>query len=162
MTVLDFIIVGIIAISSLISVLRGFLKEAFSLAAWMLAGAAAFMLSARLSVLVPDAVDSPTVRLGITSVTIFIITLFAGGMINFLLHKAAVKVGLSGTDRLLGVVFGVVRGVVIVVFLIVLAGLTPIPNESWWQESVLIEHFVEVAGWLQSILPDDLARYLSF
>jgi membrane protein required for colicin V production len=162
MTVLDFIIVGIIAISSLISVLRGFLKEAFSLAAWMLAGAAAFMLSPRLSVLVPDAVDSPTVRLGITAVTIFIITLFAGGMINFLIHKAAVKVGLSGTDRLLGVVFGVVRGVVIVVFLIVLAGLTPIPNEIWWQESVLIEHFVEVAGWLQSILPDDLARYLSF
>jgi len=162
MTVLDFIIVGIIAISSLISVARGFLKEAFSLAAWMLAGIAAFMLSPRLSVLVPDAVESPTVRLGITSVTIFIITLFAGGMINFLMHKAAVKVGLTGTDRLLGVVFGVVRGVVIVVFLILLAGLTPIPNESWWQESMLIEHFVEVAGWLQSILPDDLARYLSF
>ena len=65
-------------------------------------------------------------------------------------------------SALLGVAFGVVRGVVIVVFLIVLAGLTPIPNEIWWQESALIEHFVAVAGWLQSILPDDLARYLSF
>ena len=161
-TVIDYIIVGIIVVSSLISVIRGFLKEAFSLAAWLLAGIVAFMLSPRLSVLVPDAIESPTVRLGITSVTLFIITLFAGGMVNFLIHKAAVKVGLSGTDRMLGVVFGVVRGVVIVVILIMLAGLTPIPNESWWQESVLIEYFVSVAVWLQSVLPDDLARYLSF
>ena len=161
-TVIDYIIVGIIVVSSLISVIRGFLKEAFSLAAWLLAGIVAFMLSPRLSVLVPDAIESPTVRLGITSVTLFIITLFAGGMVNFLIHKAAVKVGLSGTDRMLGVVFGVIRGMVIVVILIMLAGLTPIPNESWWQESVLIEHFVSVAGWLQSVLPDDLARYLSF
>ena len=162
LTPLDYIIVGIIAISSLISVIRGFLKEVFSLAAWVLAGIAAFILSPRLSVLVPDAIESPTVRLAITAVTLFIITLFAGGTVNFLIHKAAVKVGLSGTDRLLGVVFGLVRGVVIVVFVIMLAGLTPIPRESWWQASVLIEYFVSVAVWLQLHLPDDLAQYLSF
>ncbi len=162
MTMIDYIIIGIIVISSLISVIRGFLKEVFSLAAWVLAGVAAFMLSPRMSVLVPDAIESPTVRLGITSVSLFIVTLLAGGTVNFLIHRAAVKVGLSGTDRLLGVVFGVVRGVFIVVFLIMLAGLTPIPRESWWQASILIEYFASVAVWLQSHLPDDLARYLSF
>ena len=162
MTVLDFIIIGIIAVSSLVSVVRGFLKEAFSLAAWVVAGIAAFMLSPRLALLVPDAIDSQTMRLGIAAVTIFIVTLLAGGMINFVIHKAAAKVGLSGTDRLLGVVFGVLRGIVIVVILIMLAGLTPIPSESWWQASVLIEYFVSVAEWMQSILPDDLARYLSY
>ena len=162
MTVLDFIIIGIIAVSSLVSVVRGFLKEAFSLAAWVVAGIAAFMLSPRLALLVPDAIESDTVRLGIAAVTIFIVTLLAGGMINFVIHKAAVKVGLSGTDRLLGVVFGVLRGIVIVVILIMLAGLTPIPSESWWQASVLIEYFLSVTEWMQSILPDDLARYMSY
>jgi membrane protein required for colicin V production len=88
--------------------------------------------------------------------------LFMGGIVNFLVHKAAVKVGLSGTDRLLGVMFGVVRGGVIVVFLVMLAGLTLIPRENWWQESVLIEYFASVAVWLQSNMPDELARYLSF
>ena len=99
MTVFDYIIIAIIVISSLVSLWRGFLKEVFSLAAWLIAGFVTFTFSPQLSVLVPDAVESPTLRLAITAVTVFLVTLFSCGVINFLIHKAADRVGLSGTDR---------------------------------------------------------------
>ena len=162
MTAFDYIIIGIIAISCLISVIRGFLKEIFSLGAWVVAGVVTFSVSSRLSALLPDFIQSPTVRLGVAAVVVFVITLLACGVVNYLIHKAVAKVGLTGTDRMLGLIFGVARGVVIVVVLMMLAGLTPIPEESWWQASLLIDYFVPLAEWIQSYLPDDLARYISF
>ena len=162
MSGLDYIIIGIVAISSLISIIRGFMKEVFSLGAWLLAGFATFTLSSRLSVLVPDFIESPTVRLGVTAALVFVVTLLLCGVVNYLIHKAMAKVGLSGTDRALGVIFGVVRGAVIVVVLVMLAGLTPIPQENWWRSSLLVDHFVSTALWIKPYLPDGLARYISF
>jgi len=99
-TLIDYILLAIVAISCAVSVWRGFLKEVFSLGAWVLAGFCTFTFSSRLSVFVPDAVESPTVRLGITALVIFLVTLFSAGTVNYLIHKAADRVGLSGTDRL--------------------------------------------------------------
>ena len=162
MTIFDYAIVVIIAISCLVSIIRGLLKEVFSLGAWVIAGFVTFTVSSRLSVLVPGVIESPTIRVAVTAFIVFILTLFLCGAINFLIHKAMAKVGLSGTDRLLGVMFGVVRGVVVVVVLVMLAGLTPIPQESWWRSSLMVGYFVPVAEWIQSYLPDDLARHISF
>ena len=72
------------------------------------------------------------------------------------------KTGLSGTDKTLGVVFGAARGVLIVSMIVLFAGLTPMPSESWWQESILVDHFMRVALWIKDLLPDDVAGRFSF
>lgn len=162
MAELDYFIIAVITLSSFISVVRGFLKEALSLGGWILAGTVTLMLSPRLSVFLSGFVDSPTIRIAITAVVLFVLVLFAGDIVNHLIHKAMARVGLSGTDRLLGVVFGIARGVIILVVLVMLAGLTPLPREHWWQASFLIDYFVFAAIWLQSHLPAELAQYLSF
>ncbi|MEM7293654.1 MAG: CvpA family protein [Pseudomonadota bacterium] len=162
MTPIDYILLGIVLISCLISVWRGFLKEVFSLGAWILAGFFTFTFSSKVAVILPGFIESPTVRLGVAALLVFILTLITAGTVNYLIQKAVAKVGLSGTDRLLGLLFGLLRAVVIIVVLVLLAGLTPLPQEKWWQEALLLEYFVRASVWIQSYLPEDLARYLSF
>ena len=72
------------------------------------------------------------------------------------------KTGLTGTDRSLGIIFGLVRGVAIVTLLVLIAGATPMPEDSWWQSSLLLEHFEKMAIWLQTLLPADIAEYIHF
>ncbi|MEM7206758.1 MAG: CvpA family protein [Pseudomonadota bacterium] len=159
---LDYVILGIITVSSLISVWRGFLKEIFSLGAWIAAGIVTFTFAGTVAVLVPDFVQSPTLRLAIAAFVLFVATLFLGGVVNYLIHKAMAKVGLTGTDRLLGLLFGIARGVIIVLVIVLLAGLTPLPQESWWQNAVLIDYFVSATLWLQSYLPESVTNYLAY
>ena len=69
---------------------------------------------------------------------LFISILLLGALVNYLASKLVAKTGLAVTDRMLGVAFGVARGVVIVAILVLFAGLTPMPQDSWWQSSQLI------------------------
>jgi membrane protein required for colicin V production len=71
------------------------------------------------------------------------------------------KTGLSGTDKSLGVVFGAARGVMIVILGVMILGLTPMPSESWWKDSTMIEYFARIASWMKDILPDDVASRFS-
>ena len=86
-----------------------------------------------------------------------IATLTVGGLVNYLIVQLVERTGMSGTDRLIGVFFGLARGALLVAILVLLAGLTPFPDEPWWQSSRLIPHFQQLALWLQSLLPNDLA-----
>ncbi len=88
--------------------------------------------------------------------------LLLGAIINFLASKLVDKTGLTGTDRLLGIVFGVARGGVIVAILVLLAGLTPFPQDPWWQDSQFIGYFEELAMWMRSYLPDDIADNITY
>lgn len=152
MNELDYIIIGVIAISSLISVVRGFLKEAFSLGVWVLASTLTFMFAHRFSVFMPGFVENSLIRLIATAVVIFLFVLFSGAIVNHFIYKAAAKVGLSGTDRLLGVLFGVARGVIILIVLVMLAQLMSLPQTDLWQASLLVDYLVFAVTWLQSHL----------
>ena len=93
-----------------------------------------------------------------------IVTLTVGGLVNYLIIQLVERTGMSGTDRLIGMVFGVARGVLLVAVLVLLAGLTPMPGESWWVESSLAPYFTELALWLRDLLPPEMAdsfRYTS-
>jgi membrane protein required for colicin V production len=82
--------------------------------------------------------------------------------VNHLIATVVEKTGLTGTDRALGVLFGLLRGVAIVTLLIMLAATTPMPNDDWWQNSILIEHFEKIAIWAREFLPADIAEYINF
>jgi membrane protein required for colicin V production len=157
----DYVILGIIGLSSLVSLLRGFMREAFSLAAWILAFWISWTFFRDLSVhLVWFTV--PSVRLGAAFAILFLVTLILGALVNYLVGQLVDKTGLTGTDRMVGVFFGAARGAVLVAIIVLLAGLTPLPNDPWWQESQLIVYFQDLALWLKDLLPPDIAGKFTF
>lgn len=158
----DYVIIGIILVSTLISLVRGFVREALSLALWVIAFWVAQMFFRELSEHLTQWIKVPSLRMGAAFAILFIGVLILGGLVTFLLAQLIDATGLSGTDRFIGMLFGIARGVLLIAALILLAGLTPFPNDPWWRESVLIGQFQGVAEWLRSLLPDDIAQRIQF
>ncbi len=161
MSWVDLIIIAIIVISALISLVRGFVKESISLASWVVAGFIALRYFAALADVLEPYIESPTIRSGTGFAILFVCGLIVGAIINFMASQLVSKTGLSGTDKSLGVVFGAARGIIIVIMLVLLAGLTPMPSESWWKDSTMVEYFASMASWIKDIMPDDVASRFS-
>lgn len=144
----DWTIVAIISLSSLLSIKRGFIKEAISLAVWALAFFVAVAFHERLAVLFQDMVASASLRYVISYGLLFIATFFVGSMVKYLLGELVKMTGLSGADRLFGMAFGLTRGVIIVMaLLILLPMLMPVNEDRWWQQSVLIPQLLLMEQW---------------
>lgn len=156
----DYAIVSIIGLSVLISLVRGFVREALSLVTWVAAIWVAFTFYSNLSELLVNMIHSDTLRMISSFGMLFIATLILGAIVNFLISQLIDKTGLSGTDRMLGLIFGAARGTLIVTLLLMLANLTPMPKEKWWQESLLIPQFHSLEVWLHDILPASVTQHL--
>jgi membrane protein required for colicin V production len=138
----DWLILAILAISSLISLKRGFVKEAMSLAIWLLAFVLAIWLSPRLAPMLASLLDAVSLRQIAAFGIIFIATLITGSAVNYLLSTLIKATGLSGTDRMLGILFGLVRGLIIVmVAALYLPKLIAVNQDVWWQQSALLPYF---------------------
>jgi len=158
----DFAILIIIAISALISVWRGFVKEALSLTALILAFWLALTFQQPLANWLSPYIDTQSLRLIAAFAILFVVTLILGGLVNYLAGQLVKKSGLSGTDRFLGVLFGLVRGGLLVAILVLMAGLTQVPKDSWWTESVFIVHFQDMALWIEEFLPEDIQKEIQY
>ena len=156
--VADAIILAIIGLSALISLFRGFVREALSLVSWLLAFWIAFKFCHPVAELLEKYIHSPTLRLMAAFAALFFIVLILCSIVNFLISKLVDKTGLSGTDRLLGVVFGLARGVLLVAALLLVARLTPMTQEIWWQQSLLINQFEPLEAWLQGFIPQSMTK----
>src|SRR5262245_11368516 len=139
--------IGIIVVSSLISLSRGFVKEALSLITWIVAGGIAWMFGGALSQHLAPYIQLPSARVIAGCAILFVATLLVGALVNFLIGELVRVTGMSGTDRVLGMVFGGARGVLLVVLLVGLLSLAPVQQDPWWQQSVLLPHFLMVADW---------------
>lgn len=159
---LDYVLIGIIAVSALISLFRGFVREAFSLAIWILAFWISWSFFRDLEIHFQSLIASPTVRLGVAFGGLMLVSLLVGGMVNYLLIQLIERTGMSGTDRFIGMIFGAARGVLVVAALVLLAGLTTLPQETWWRESHLMPYFQELAYWLRDLLPKDVAEHFRY
>ena len=144
----DYAILAILAISAAISLTRGFVKEALSMALWVVAFIVTMSFNERVAVYLIDTVDLPSMRLAIASVGLFVLTLIAGSILNYVVGALIKISGLGGLDRLLGLIFGTVRGGLIVLALVILVPtLIPVEQDPWWTSSVLIPYFVEFEAW---------------
>jgi len=159
---LDYVLIGIVAVSALISLFRGFVREAFSLAIWIMAFWISWSFFRDLAIHFQTLLSSPTVRLGVAFVALMLVSLLVGGMLNYLLIQLIERTGMTGTDRFVGMIFGAARGVLVVAVLVLLSGLTTLPQEAWWVESRLVPYFQELALWLRDLLPRDLAEYFRY
>ncbi|VAX11170.1 Colicin V production protein [hydrothermal vent metagenome] len=158
----DYVILGVLLISSFISLIRGFVKEALSLVGWVLSFWVSLTFSGGLSELLGSSIENSSFRLIIAFVALFVISLIISTAINFFAVRLVQRTGLSGTDRFLGVVFGFLRGVLLVSVLVLLSGLTALPKEPMWQESALLFRFQAVAVLMQDFLPDSVAGNFHF
>ncbi|MGR8950600.1 MAG: CvpA family protein, partial [Gammaproteobacteria bacterium] len=158
----DIAILGIIGISTVISLLRGFVREVLSLAAWVVAIWVAYTFASSVAPVLESFISLPSARHIAAFVLLLVATLMLMGIINFLLSKIIESTGLTGTDRALGMVFGVLRGIVIVALLVLLAGATPLPQDPWWAESIFVGHFEALAEFALQYLPPGLAKHFSF
>lgn len=144
----DWTIIAILGISSLISIKRGFVKEAISLVKWALAFLIAVAFADRLALLLTELVDSVSLRFLIAFIILFALTLIVGSMVVYLLGELVKMTGLSGTDRLFGMVFGLARGVIIVMALLILLPMAfPVRQDEWWQQSLLIPQLALMEQW---------------
>ncbi|KAF1056224.1 MAG: Colicin V production protein [Pseudomonas delhiensis] len=144
--------IGIIVVSSLISLSRGFVKEALSLLTWIVAGSVAWMFGGALSEHLAPYIQLPSGRVIAACALLFIATLLVGALVNFIISELVRVTGMSGTDRVLGMAFGGARGVLLVVLLVGLLSLAPVQQDPWWQQSVLVPHFLMVADWSKNII----------
>ena len=159
---IDYAIIGLISISLIIGLFRGLIREAFALVTWGVAFWVGLTFSAPFSALLENAIADPGARIAAAFIALFLLTIILGAIINKLLSVLIDKTGLTGTDRVAGLVFGIVRGVLLIVILVMLAGLTPLPESLWWKESQLLPHFQSLAVWLKLHMPDDMASYLNY
>ena len=158
----DVAILVIIALSAVISLFRGFVREAVSLATWVLAFWVSIGFADKLDPKLASIITSPTARIAVSFAVLFLLTLIVGALVNYLIGQLVQKTGMSGTDRVLGILFGIGRGIVLVAVLVLMGGIPQLSRESWWQESMLMKHFQEMAIWMRDFLPPDMAQNFVF
>ena len=158
----DYAILAIVVVSAAISVLRGFLREAISLLGWVLAFWLALTFADDVSALFQSSITQPSIRHGVAFFTILVGTLVVTAIVMYFVRLIVDKTEITGTDRALGVIFGVARGIVIVAILVLFAGLTALPKDPWWRESLFLPHFQVLAMEIRSLLPPDVATLFQY
>ncbi|MEQ1667716.1 MAG: CvpA family protein [Sulfuriferula sp.] len=162
MTSVDLGILVIIGLSMLLGALRGGVKEILSLAAWVVAFLAAKTFADVAAVYMPAFITTPAIRYLGGFLLVFIAVMAVSMLLSMLLSAALKTAGLGIFDRLLGFLFGTVRGLLIVTTLVLLAGLTAIPKTELWQQSYITPMFVKLAVTVTPWLPDSLVKHIHF
>ncbi len=150
----DWLIIGLIGVSTLISLKRGFLKEALSLLIWVLAFVVARTFSQNMASLLIEYIDAYSIRMAVAFAILFAMTLVIGALVNYLVATLVKATGLTGTDRVLGMVFGMARGALLVVVIVALVRHTPVSGDAWWIDSRLIPQFLLLEQWSFELFRD--------
>lgn len=155
----DIAIAVVITISVLIGLVRGFVVEVLSLVVWAAAVVLAMSFGETVAAWLEGTVSLPSARYALGYLSVFFGVLLVGALLVYVMRKVVQGTGLSGTDRLLGMLFGLARGAIVVVVLVLILGLTPLVRDAWWQESRALPAFRALARGMVQWLPESLAQY---
>ena len=156
----DYIIIGVLALSVFVGLWRGLISEVMALAIWIAAFWVAWTFGPMVAERFRHLIELPSARIIVGYGLCFVAMLVLGALLRFVVGKLIESTGLSGTDRLLGMLFGFVRGVLLVTLLVFLIGFTAFTRDPWWQRSVLLPRFQHVAAWLSQQVPPGVREYL--
>lgn len=148
MLTIDYILLAILVVSVAVGIFRGFFKEALSLVTWVVALWASFRFAHFLEPMLAS-VSSEALKMWAARIIAFILILIAGGLINALVGMLVSKTGLTGTDRVLGMVFGAARGVLIIGIVVMIFRMLELDRDEWWAQSAVIPYGEPVAERLQ-------------
>jgi membrane protein required for colicin V production len=162
MTGFDLAVFAIVALSALLAYLRGVVRELVALASWIAAVVLALAFGGPFAAMLPVLQDNPGARHVLAFALLFIGVLIIGAAAAVLLSRLIRAVGLGFLDRLLGAVFGVARGIAIVLLLVLVAGVTAVPRYDWWQNAALEPVLVSAALALRPWLPPGWAGRLDY
>jgi membrane protein required for colicin V production len=162
MTLFDLAVVVIVGLSALLSLIRGLVREVLALAAWVVAFLAANVFAGEVAPWLPDAIPTEALRLLAGFLVVFLLVLISVSVLAILASKLVKSAGLGVEDRLLGGVFGLARGMLVVMILVLLAGLTSLPRQPVWRNAVLSDPLVAFAGSIKTWLPADLSQRITY
>ena len=162
MTLFDLGVVVIVGLSILLSLIRGLVRELLALAAWIVAFLVANLLAGEAAHWMPDAIATEQLRLLAGFLGVFVVVLLAMSALAILASKLVKSAGLGLEDRLLGGVFGLARGLLVVMVIVLLAGLTALPRQAVWRNAVLSGPLVAFAGMIKAWLPAELAQRITY
>ena len=162
MTSFDWVVVCIVGVSTLFAFFRGVIRELIALIAWVAGLIGAIAFSPILGAMLPEIPGHPAIRYAIAFALIIIAALLLGALIAWPLAKAVRAMGLGFVDRFLGSIFGFVRGVVLMLVFVFVAGLTPLPRTTWWQSSAFVPPLVAGVFALRPHFPPELAGRLDY
>lgn len=162
MSLLDIIILLILVLTIVRGLMRGMVDTLFSLAAWLLAFLLGKWGALMVAPMLPIGVENPAIRYFAGFAIIFLVVLIGVLLLGHALASLLKAVGLGGTDKLLGGVLGLAKGMVILVGLTLAAGLTSLPRTEFWQQATLSGTLQAMAIRSLPLIPDDMARYVRF
>ena len=161
MLTLDWILLGVVLLSLVLGLWRGLVYEVLSLLNWLASFVLAQWWAPTLAVGLPMGNASEPVRYAAAFVLIFVGSLFALGLVAALVSKLISAVGLRPVDRILGALFGALRGAVLLLAVAVVVGMTPARSSPWWQESRGAQALSAALKALQPVLPEQFGKCLS-
>ena len=162
MTPFDYAVLLIVGASVLVSVMRGLVREVLSLLGWLIALVAAALASPTVAEWMTGTIANESLRVLGAFVAVFVFTLVAMSLTAMAVSGLMRKAGLGLEDRMLGGVFGLARGVLIVMVFVLLAGLTSLPRQPLWNDAMLSPPLVALAGAVKPWLPSVVSRNLSY
>lgn len=162
MTVFDYAVLGVVGVSLLLSVLRGFLREFLALAGWVVAFLVAKLYALQLAPLLPAAIPSEPLRLLAAFLILFLATLLVSSLLGIALSEVFKKIGLGWLDRILGAVFGLARGIIIVGVAVLLCGLTALPRDPFWRDAMFSAPLEALAMSTMPWLPQGIAKHIKY
>ena len=160
MATLDWVVLAVLLASLLLGAWRGLVYEVLSVLSWIAAFVLAQWLAADVAALLPMDGAGEAVRYAAAFVVVFIAAVFAGALLAWLTKKLIESVGLRPADRALGALFGLVRGVVLVLVLAVVVHITPLKEGAWWKESLTASVATAALRGLQPVVPDRFGKHL--
>ena len=150
----DIVVLIVVGVSAIFGLWRGFVREVLSVAAWVAAIVVARLYAPHLEPMFTSLTDSDTARYVLAFATLCVLTLIVGAIINNFMVRLVSMAGLQLTDRLLGAVFGVARGVIIMAIIVYFAA-SAYAMELWWIESLTIPYIEQVIEWALGMLGSD-------
>lgn len=162
MATFDYVVIGIVAISLLLGLWRGVVSELIALVAWVTGVMAALESGADVGNAVFTGLSDPALRVLAGCLLVFVGVLVAMSLIRLAVRGMVKALGMTLSDRLLGMFFGLARGVLLVMLLVAAGGMTSAPQQPWWKEATLAPPLETAVLAAKPWLPDDLAKKIRF